>query len=81
MQITITIPPHIEQAISQTNQSPEEVILQLLTQKFATPPAQSLENDPLIALFGSIHSDYPDLADQHDRYIGQAIYEEMNRNE
>ena len=40
-----------------------------------------LANDPLFKLIGCIHSDIPDLADNHDYYIGQALYEEMHRNE
>jgi predicted nucleic acid-binding protein len=32
-------------------------------------PTDPLENDPLIALFGTIKSDFPDLADNHDDYI------------
>lgn len=83
--LTITLPDELEQALAQTaaqtNQSAEALILQLLTQKFPPASDQSLENDPLIALFGSIHSSYPDLADNHDYYIGQALYEEMHRNE
>lgn len=32
-------------------------------------PADPLENDPLIALFGIVTSDFPDLADNHDDYL------------
>jgi hypothetical protein len=44
-------------------------------------PIDHLANDPLFKLVGCIHSDIPDLADNHDYYIGQALYEEMRRNE
>ena len=83
--ITITLPDHLEQALSraqqQTHQSVEETILQLLTQLLTPATAPDLENDPLIALFGSIQSDIPDLADRHDDYLGQALDEEMHHNE
>ncbi|MEX0272083.1 hypothetical protein AB3R30_23440 [Leptolyngbyaceae cyanobacterium UHCC 1019] len=83
--LTIILPDELEQTLTQTaaqtNQSAEDLIVQLLTQKFFPDNNQSLENDPLIALFGSIHSNYPDLAENHDYYIGQALYEEMHRNE
>jgi plasmid stability protein len=83
--LTITLPDDLEQALTQTaaqaNQSTEALVLQLLTQKFTPVSAPSIENDPLIALFGSIQSNYPDLADNHDYYLGQALSEEMHRNE
>ncbi len=46
-----------------------------------TPIDPDLANDPLFKLIGCIHSDIPDLAENHDYYIGQALYEEMHRNE
>ena len=80
--LTINLPDDLEQALTQTaaqtNQSTEDLVLQWLTQKFTPASVLSpLANDPLIALFGSIQSNYPDLADNHDHYIGQALYEEM----
>jgi hypothetical protein len=81
--LTITLPDVLEQVLTQTaaqaNQSAEDLILQLLTQKLI--PASAPETDPLIALFGSIQSNYSDLADRHDDYIGQNLYEEMYRDE
>ena len=34
-------------------------------------------NDPLEEFIGAISSDVPDWADQHDKYIGQALMREM----
>jgi len=53
--------------------------VQLLTQTLI--PITVPESDPLRALFGSIHSNVPDLADRHDYHIGQSLYEEMHGNE
>lgn len=85
--LTITLPDVLEQALIQTaaqaNQSTEEVALQLLTQALilnVEPEERPEKVDPLMALFGCIQSDIPDLADNHDYYIGQALYEEMHRN-
>ncbi len=82
--LTINLPDDLEQALIQTaaqaNQSAEALVLQWLTQKFTPASESSLENDPLIALFGSIQSNYPDLADNHDHYLGQALAAEMHRN-
>lgn len=91
MQITITIPPHLEEALNQTNQSPEEFILQLLTQTLVPPDAPSAivpnsklpdsTADPLFKLAGCITSDLTDVAENHDHYLGQVLHEEMHRSE
>jgi hypothetical protein len=77
--LTITLSDALEQALAQTaaqsNQTPEDVILQVLIQQLI--PTTPSEVDPLMALFGSIQSDYPDLADRHDEYIGQSLINEM----
>ena len=81
--LTITLPDALEQALAQTavqNQTtPEQLILAALTQKFLPPSAPDLTNDPLFQLAGSITSNIPDLAENHDYYIGQAIYDEMHQ--
>jgi plasmid stability protein len=84
--LTITLPDALEQALAQTaaqaNQSTEEMVVQLLTQTLMpNSESKSEEADPLMALFGCIKSDIPDLAERHDEYLGQALYEEMHRNE
>ncbi len=89
--LTITLPDALEQALAQTaaqtNQSPEALILQLLTQNFINQKASSeessldLPNDPLMQLAGCITSDIVDVADHHDDYIGQAIYDEMHQDD
>jgi hypothetical protein len=91
MKVTITIPPHLETALNQTDGTPEELILQLLTQKLmptdAPPPivanstAPDQSPDPLFQLAGCITSDLTDVAQNHDYYLGQALYEEMHRDE
>jgi hypothetical protein len=79
---TITLPDNLEQALSQTltqtKQTPEETILQLLTQSLIPAIDPDLANDPLFQLAGCITSDLTDIADNHDHYIGQALYQEMH---
>ena len=58
-----------------------ETLRRSRTREPSVHQADPLESDPLIALIGSIRSDVPDLADNHDRYMGQALYQEMNRVE
>lgn len=87
--LTITLPDALEQALAQTaaqaNQSTEEVVVQLLTQSLMhdenSSPEPNPTADPLLQLAGCIESDISDLADNHDYYIGQALYDEMNRDE
>jgi hypothetical protein len=38
-----------------------------------------IEDDPLLALAGSLESAVPDLAERHDYYLGQALLREMQR--
>jgi len=37
--------------------------------------------DPLEEFIGAFHSDVADWADQHDKYLGQALIEEMRDND
>jgi Tfp pilus assembly protein PilV len=89
---TITLPDNLEQALNQTlnhtQKTPEETILQLLTQSLAPALTSGrsetidpdLANDPLFQLAGCITSELTDIADNHDHYIGQALYQEMHPN-
>lgn len=81
--LTIVLPDALEQALTktaaQTHQSAEDLAVQLLTQQLL--PSQEPEPDPLIALFGSVCSNTPDLADRHDDYLGDTLYTEMHRDE
>lgn len=83
MQITITLSPAIETKLlshaQHLNISLESLVLKTLEETAAQIP--DLDNDPLIALFGSIHSDVPDLAENHDRYLGQAIARDLNQRD
>lgn len=83
MQITITLPPEIETKLltqaQHLNLSLESLVLKALEEAAAQIP--NLDNDPLIALFGSIHSDVPDLAENHDFYLGQTIARDLNQRD
>jgi hypothetical protein len=81
----ITLPDDLEQALTtqakRLNKSPEETMLQLLSQQLTNPSeiegVQQAETDPLLKLIGSISVDIPDLAENHDYYIGQALRREL----
>jgi hypothetical protein len=80
MQLTITLPPDLqEKLITQAallNVSLENLVLRSLEQ--TVQQVDPASQDPLVALFGSIRSGIPDLADNHDHYVGQALQEEMD---
>ena len=81
--ITITLPDRLEQAITQARQdtqtTEEQMILQLLTQLLT--PLPDPKTDPLLKLIGCINSDITDVAENHDNYLGQALYEELQPHE
>ncbi|HAG80889.1 MAG TPA: hypothetical protein DCL61_06885 [Cyanobacteria bacterium UBA12227] len=86
---TITLPDDLEQALTaqaeRLNKSPEEIMLQALSQQltilFQSNSVQQVETDPLLRLIGSLNVDVPDLAENHDYYIGQALYQELRGDE
>ncbi len=82
----INLPDDLEQALTtqveRLNKSPEEIILQVLSEQLTNPSrlgeVQQAIADPLLPLIGSISVDIPDLAENHDYYIGKALYRELN---
>jgi len=86
---TITLPDNLEQALNaqaeRLNQAPEEIVLQALLKQleFLNQSAlvKSTETDPLLRLIGSIDVDIPELAENHDYYIGKALHQDLKLNE
>jgi len=88
--LTIQISDDLEQALNlqaqRLNKSPEQVVLELLSQQLP-PVVQSqaevqTEDDPILKLIGSIHLEgISDLGENHDYYIGQALYRELHPDE
>lgn len=60
----------------QRGRSPEEIVIQCLKSILL-----KLEDDPIEKFIGAFHSDIPDWADQHDKYLGHTLMEEMKKNE
>ncbi|MBF2025148.1 MAG: hypothetical protein IGS48_00060 [Oscillatoriales cyanobacterium C42_A2020_001] len=88
--LTIQISDELEQSLilqaQRLNKSPEQVVLELLSQQLP-PVVQSqaevqTEDDPILKLIGSIHLEgISDLGENHDYYIGQALYRELHPDE
>jgi hypothetical protein len=76
---TIQLPEDLELKLTaqakKLNVSLESLILQSLEQ--SVTQLELDQDDPLVQLFGSIKTDIKDVADNHDYYIGQALYEEL----
>lgn len=52
------------------------------TAETAVPTEAEMEDDPILRLIGSIHLEgVHDLGENHDYYIGQALYREMHPDE
>jgi len=56
--------------------SPEETAIEYLKSILV-----KFEDDPIEKFIGAFHSDNPDWADKHDKYLGQTLMEEMKKNE
>jgi hypothetical protein len=86
---TITLPDNLEQALNiqaeRLNQAPEEIVLQALLKQLEflnqSTLLKSTETDPLLKLIGSINVDIPELAENHDYYIGKALHQDSKLNE
>ncbi len=57
----------IEQQAEARGMGPAEVVIEWLTE------ATKQTTDPLEALIGSLECDVTDVAEQHDRYVGQVV--------
>ncbi|MFE4105048.1 hypothetical protein [Almyronema epifaneia] len=86
--LKITLPDSLEQSLAEAaakaNQSTEEWILQLLIQNQTFQESALIASaslDPLLQLAGCIDVNISDAAENHDQYIGQALYDEMHQND
>ncbi|MBW4621945.1 MAG: hypothetical protein KME17_21595 [Cyanosarcina radialis HA8281-LM2] len=82
----ITLPDDLDRALTtqaeRLNKSPEEIMLQVLSEQLTNPSKlgdlKPTGTDPLLESIGSLSVDMTDLAENHDYYIGQALYRELN---
>lgn len=92
MQITIAlqIDPHLLERVqavaASRHRTLEELVVELLSslddvEIGKAPLAEPSEYDPITPLIGSLHLDTHDLAENHDHYLGQALYRGMKGDE
>lgn len=82
--LTIQLPEDLELKLTaqaeKLNLSLESLILQSLEQSVSQLELD--QDDPLLRLIGSIHIEgIHDLGENHDHYIGQALYRELHPDE
>ena len=83
--LTITLEDDLQQTIlthaTQINLTLEDLILQTLRQQFPNVTAPSPEAQELLNLIGTLDLGTTDLGENHDRYIGEALYRELRHVE
>jgi hypothetical protein len=79
---TIDLPEALQQTLinqaAQTQITPEQLIIQALNQ-YLQPAAT--DTDQLLSLIGTLDLGTTDLAENHDQYIGEALYQELHNAE
>jgi hypothetical protein len=77
---TIDLPEALQQTLinqaAQTQITPEQLIIQALNQYL-----QPTDTDQLLSLIGTLDLGTTDLAENHDQYIGEALYQELHNAE
>ncbi|MGA9383133.1 MAG: hypothetical protein WBV73_30590 [Phormidium sp.] len=77
--LAIQVPDELEaqllQKAKQLNMSLESLVLQSLTQLVDSPITD--EFDPISPLLGTLTAEVNDIGENHDRYIGSALQQEI----
>jgi hypothetical protein len=73
LELSNTIYEPLTKTARQTGKTPEQLAIEWLEQA-----AHIVLQDPLEDFIGVFHSDVPDWADEHDKYLGQALAAELH---
>lgn len=78
--LVLEIPENIYEPLAKTaqrtGQTPEEVAMEWLVIAI-----QSMLDDPVESFIGAFSSNISDWADQHDWYLGQALIEQIHKQD
>jgi len=84
MQITIDLPEALQQTLihqaAQNQTTPEQLIIQALNQYLQTATTTNA-TEQLLSLIGTLDLGTTDLAENHDQYIGDALFQELRNAE
>jgi hypothetical protein len=75
LELTDEIYEPLTRTAKEIGKTPEELAVEWLLLA-----SQHTLKDPVEDFIGAFHSDIPDWADQHDKYLGQALIAEMRDN-
>lgn len=77
--LAIQLPDELQEQLLQRakklNMSLEGLVLQSLTELVSSPTPD--EFDPILPLLGTLTAEVNDIGENHDRYIGSALQEEI----
>lgn len=77
--LAIQLPDELQEQLLQRakkmNMSLEGLVLQSLTELVSSPDPD--EFDPILPLLGTLTAEVNDIGENHDRYIGSALQEEI----
>lgn len=77
--LAIQLPDELQEQLLQRanklNMSLESLVLQSLTQLVSSPTPD--EFDPILPLLGTLTAKVDDIGENHDRYIGSALQQEI----
>jgi hypothetical protein len=74
--LVLDLPEEVYQPLIQTAQATGVAPEQLAVEWLAAVCQRAVE-DPLERLIGALPANVPDWADQHDKYLGQALMREL----
>jgi len=81
--LVIEIPEQLQQQLlakaNTLNVSLETLVLQSLTELATTDKTE--EFDPILPLLGTLKTEVNDIAENHDKYIGEALLKEIEGGE
>jgi len=74
--MVLEVPEEIYRPLLKTAEQSKQQ-LETFVVRWLASAVQQFSNDPLEKFIGALKSDIPDWADQHDKYIGEALIQEM----
>ncbi len=74
--LLLEVPEEVYLPLAKTAEAAGQKVEQLAVELLAAA-ARPVADDPVENFIGSLHSDVPDWADAHDKYIGQSLRLEM----
>lgn len=75
--LTLEIPESVYQSLAEKASKNGKKIEEIALEKLANGDGSSINEDPLDKFIGAFESGIPDLAANHDKYIGEALMREM----